>query len=67
MGPSEIFRRNVSAFADAVRSAQPIAGGLPVRMPFDRSRQERARRLSENAIEVPDLLVTQLSDIAQRT
>ena len=66
MGPSEIFRRNVSAFADAVRSARPIAGGSPVRMPFDRSRQERARRLAENAIEVPDLLVAQLSDIAQR-
>jgi delta1-piperideine-2-carboxylate reductase len=66
MGPAETFRRNVSAFANAVRSARPIAGGSPVRMPFDRSRQERARRLAENAIEVPDFLVTQLSDIAQR-
>jgi delta1-piperideine-2-carboxylate reductase len=66
MGPAETFRRNVSAFADAVRSARPIADGSPVRMPFDRSRQERARRLAENAIEVPDLLVTQLSEIAQR-
>jgi delta1-piperideine-2-carboxylate reductase len=66
MGSAETFRRNVSAFADAVRSARPIGGGSPVRMPFDRSRQERARRLAENAIEVPDLLVTQLSDIAQR-
>jgi delta1-piperideine-2-carboxylate reductase len=65
MGPAETFRQNVSAFADAVRSARPIAGGSPVRMPFDRSRQERARRLSENAIDVPDFLVTQLSDIAQ--
>jgi delta1-piperideine-2-carboxylate reductase len=65
MGPAETFRQNVSAFADAVRSARPIAGGSPVRMPFDRSRQDRARRLSENAIDVPDFLVTQLSDIAQ--
>jgi delta1-piperideine-2-carboxylate reductase len=65
MGPAETFRQNVSAFADAVRSARPIAGGSPVRMPFDRSRQERARRLSQNAIDVPDFLVTQLSDIAQ--
>jgi delta1-piperideine-2-carboxylate reductase len=65
MGPAETFRQNVSAFADAVRSARPIAGGSPVRMPFDRSRQDRARRLSENAIDVPDVLVTQLSDIAQ--
>jgi delta1-piperideine-2-carboxylate reductase len=66
MGPAETFRRNVSAFANAVRSARPIAGGSPVRMPFDRSRQERARRLAENAIEVPEFLLTQLSDIAQR-
>jgi delta1-piperideine-2-carboxylate reductase len=66
MGPAETFRRNVSAFANAVRSARPIAGGSPVRMPFDRSRQERARRLAENAIEVPDVLLAQLSDIAQR-
>jgi delta1-piperideine-2-carboxylate reductase len=66
MGPAETFRQNVSAFADAVRSARPIDGGSPVRMPFDRSRQERARRLAENAIEVPDVLLTQLSEIAQR-
>jgi LDH2 family malate/lactate/ureidoglycolate dehydrogenase len=66
MGPAETFRQNMSAFADAVRSARPIAGGSPVRMPFDRSRQERARRLAENAIEVPDVLLVQLSDIAQR-
>jgi len=66
MGPAETFRRNVLAFANAVRSARPIAGGSPVRMPFDRSRQERAHRLAENAIEVPEFLLTQLSDIAQR-
>ncbi len=64
MGPAETFRTNVSAFADAVRSARPIAGGEPVRMPFDRSRRERARRLAENAIEIPDVLVNQLTIIA---
>jgi delta1-piperideine-2-carboxylate reductase len=66
MGPAEIFRENVSAFAGAVRSARPIAGGSPVRMPFDRSRRERERRLKENVIEIPGILHAQLLQIAQR-
>jgi delta1-piperideine-2-carboxylate reductase len=64
MGSAEGFRENVSAFANAVRSARPVADGSPVRMPFDRSRRERERRLAENAIEVPDVLVDQLALIA---
>jgi len=60
MGPAETFRRNASAFAEAVRSARSVEGGAPVRMPFDRSRQERQRRLAENAIEIPDILFTRL-------
>jgi delta1-piperideine-2-carboxylate reductase len=65
MGPAETFRENVSAFAQTVRSARPVADGSPVRMPFDRSRQERQTRLAENAIEIPDVLVTQLERIAR--
>jgi delta1-piperideine-2-carboxylate reductase len=65
MGPTEIFRENVSTFANAVRTARPVAGGPPVRMPFDRSRRERQRRLSENAIEIPDALAAQLARLAQ--
>jgi LDH2 family malate/lactate/ureidoglycolate dehydrogenase len=66
MGPVETFRENESAFAQAVRSARPVEGGSPVRMPFDRSRQERKRRAAENSIEVPDLLVAQLMRLAER-
>ena len=67
MGPAETFRENVSAFGEAVRSARPIAGGSLVRMPFDRSRQERERRLKENVIEIPDILHAQLLQLAERT
>ena len=35
-------------------------------MPFDRSRRERQRRLSEDAIEIPEVLVAQLERIAER-
>jgi delta1-piperideine-2-carboxylate reductase len=60
MGPAETFLENASAFTAAVRSARPVNGGSPARMPFDRSRRERERRLAENAIEIPDVLVNQL-------
>ena len=64
MGPAETFGENVSAFAQAVRSARPVEGSSPVRMPFDRSRRERERRLAENGIEIPDVLWKQLTLIA---
>jgi delta1-piperideine-2-carboxylate reductase len=64
MGSAEMFRENVTAFAQAVRSARPVAGGAPVRMPFDRSRMEREKRIAEDAIEVPDTLAAQLERIA---
>jgi delta1-piperideine-2-carboxylate reductase len=64
MGPRETFRENVSAFSEAVRLARPVPGGSPVRMPFDRSRRERQRRHAENAIEIPDILAAQLTEIS---
>jgi LDH2 family malate/lactate/ureidoglycolate dehydrogenase len=67
MGPADTFRENVSAFAKAVRTARPVAGGAPVRMPFDRSRGERQRRRAENAIEIPDVLVNHLERIVERS
>ncbi len=60
MGSAETFPRNVTAFAEAVRSARPLPGAPPVRMPFDRSRQERQKRLAAGAIELPDALVSEL-------
>jgi delta1-piperideine-2-carboxylate reductase len=64
LGPADKFRENVSAYAQAVRTARPVAGGGPVRMPFDRSRQDRQRRLSDDRIDVPDLLFEQLTRIS---
>src|SRR5579871_2340683 len=64
LGSAETFRDNVSAYAQAVRTARPLAGGDAVRMPFDRSRQDRARRLTEDRIDIPDVLFEQLRRIA---
>jgi LDH2 family malate/lactate/ureidoglycolate dehydrogenase len=65
LGPAEKFRENVSAYAQAVRAARPIAGGDAVRMPFDRSRRDRQRRLADDGIDVPDVLFKQLTGIAE--
>lgn len=65
LGPSKSFRSNVSAFAEAVRTARPVAGGGAVRMPFDRSRHARQRRLAEDRIDIPDKLFGQLTAIAE--
>jgi delta1-piperideine-2-carboxylate reductase len=64
LGPAETFRDNVSAYAQAVRTARPVAEGDAVRMPFDRSRLDRRRRLACDRIDIPDLLFEQLVHIA---
>jgi delta1-piperideine-2-carboxylate reductase len=66
MGSADDFRTNVSAYAKSVREARPVAGGAPVRMPFDRSRSARQRRRDADAIEIPDEIVRQLNAIAAR-
>lgn len=67
LGPADTFLKNVSAYAQAVRAARPVAGGDAVRMPFDRSRQDRRRRLAEDRIDVPDVLFEQLTRSAGQT
>jgi delta1-piperideine-2-carboxylate reductase len=66
MGSAKTFRENISTYAQAVRDARPIAGGAPVRMPFDRSRRDRQKQRDANVIEIADDLLTQLKDIARR-
>ena len=61
------FQRAVAGYADSVRSARPIEGGPPVRMPFDRSRAERRRRLEEDDIDIADAVHSTLVEIATFT
>ena len=60
------WKADVAAYADAVRAARPAPGGPPVRMPFDRSRDERRRRLAEDAIDVVDSVYDALRTVAAR-
>ena len=62
--PGEQFTAGAAAFAAAIREARPVEGGPPVRMPFDRSRAERQRRLKEDVVDVPDPVHATLVSIA---
>jgi delta1-piperideine-2-carboxylate reductase len=63
---AEQWKADVAAYADSVRAARSAPGGPPVRMPFDRSRQERRRRLEEDSIEVADAVYDALTVVAAR-
>ena len=58
------FERSVASYAETIRSSRPVPGGPAVRMPFDRSRADRERRLAEGAIDVADAVYSRLADIA---
>jgi LDH2 family malate/lactate/ureidoglycolate dehydrogenase len=59
-GDAEEFKQRVSAFADELRSTQPVDPAVPVRVPFERSAAERTRRLAAGVIEIDDLVVRSL-------
>ncbi|MFP6709369.1 MAG: Ldh family oxidoreductase [Alphaproteobacteria bacterium] len=61
MMPERDYRAQVTAYADAVRSARPVEGGEAVRMPFDRSAAERRRRITEDVVEIPDFVFERLN------
>ena len=57
------FMLRVSEYAQSVRDTRPLDPAHPVRVPFDRSIVERARRLAADAIEVPETVVEALRRI----
>jgi delta1-piperideine-2-carboxylate reductase len=61
------FKTNVARYAASVREARPAAGVSAVRMPFDRSRAERQRRLADDAIDVADEVYSALAEIARHS
>lgn len=61
--PGDEFKTGVAAFAASVRRARSIDGAAPVRMPFDRSREERRRRLREDRINVSNAVYSDLTAI----
>jgi delta1-piperideine-2-carboxylate reductase len=64
LAPGEDYRAKVSEYADWVRTAQPVDPAVPVRVPFERSMQDRARRIEERFVEVPDVIHNRLSELS---
>lgn len=63
---TESFKAEISGYAAAVRSTRPVEGGEPVRMPFDRSRADRARVVKEGYMEIPDAIHAAIEAILRR-
>jgi len=63
-GPAADFQRRVAEYVDSIRATRPLDPNAPVRVPYDRSVAERARRIAADAIEVPDLVHAALLRIA---
>ncbi|MWD26525.1 Ldh family oxidoreductase [Aquicoccus sp. SCR17] len=57
------FEAEVAAYSRAVRETRPVRGGPPVRMPFDRSRRDRAAVIERDWIEIPDEIHARILEI----
>ena len=54
------YRNRAAVFAASIRATRSIAGGDPVRVPFDRSAERRAGTLRRGTIDVPATVVEAL-------
>ena len=64
LSPGADFPAKVSEYVDWVHSARPVDPATPVRVPFERSMHDRAQRLAEGFIEVPDVIHAGLAALA---
>ena len=65
MMPEEKYRAMVTEYANFVRTARPTKNSAQVRVPFQRSHQEREKRAERNSIEVAGTVCKKLISIAE--
>jgi LDH2 family malate/lactate/ureidoglycolate dehydrogenase len=58
--PIDEVKKEADQYAEWLRSARPLDGGPPVRMPFDGSYQRRRAAVERGTIQIPTLLIEQL-------
>ena len=63
LAPGEDYAAKVAEYVEWVHSARPSDPQVPVRVPFERSAQDRAQRLREGFLEVPDVIYTGLQSL----
>ncbi len=64
LSPGVDFQAQVSEYVKWVQSAHPIDPQQPVRVPFERSARDRARRLQEGVVDVPETIYASLLKLA---
>lgn len=57
------YKQRVSDYADNLRATRPLDPGKSVRVPFERSAEERSKRLATGTIEVADAVYRALAEI----
>jgi LDH2 family malate/lactate/ureidoglycolate dehydrogenase len=58
--PIDEVKKEADEYAEWFRSARPLDGGPPVRMPFDGSYQRRRAAVERGTIQIPTVLIEQL-------
>lgn len=58
------YEQRVADYADSLRATRPLEPGKPVRVPFERSAEERSRRSAKGTIEVADPVYLALAQVA---
>lgn len=64
LAPGDDLAAKVAEYVDWLHSARPLDPQVPVRVPFERSAQDRAQRLQEGFLEVPDVIHASLRALA---
>ena len=67
LGPADDYKQRIADYADALRATRPLDPANPVRVPFERSAADRARRLEDDRVEVPDAVVEGLRRVSSCT
>lgn len=57
LGEREAFIAKVDEYRDLLRDTRPLDADRPVRVPFERSARDRARRMDGGVIDVPDVVL----------
>ena len=64
LSPGEDFVAKVSEYVDWVHTARPTDPQVAVRVPFERSMQDRAARVAQGYVDVPDVIHDSLLKLA---
>ena len=60
------YKAGIAEYARTVRATRPVAGGPPVRMPFERSLADREARRAAGTVDVADEIYQALSRLSGR-